>query len=133
MTHYEATPDGPVVSVRPFPDVTRSQVSIGPGLDPVFSSQGTEIFFFENGRIVAAPVQLEPALRIGAPRPVVEGAYWYGAGGEDGSFGRAWDPHPDGERFLMILPPEAPTATQDMARLHVVVNWLEELEARRTP
>jgi len=40
---------------------------------------------------------------------------------------RAYDVAPDGQRFLMIVPDEEP----DSGEMHIVLNWFEELRARR--
>jgi hypothetical protein len=72
-------------------------------------------------------VRYDPSLAVDAARTLFRGTYWYGVNGPSGGGGRAWDPHPDGERFLMIKVPSEPDL---VARLHVVVNWSEELRQR---
>jgi eukaryotic-like serine/threonine-protein kinase len=115
------------LDLRPFPDVQRTRVPVGAGQHPVFSRDGAELFYFYAGGIAAASVELAPNVQVGASRTLFRATYWYGGNGPDGTFGRAWDPHPDGNRFLIILAPDESDAP---ARLHVVVNWFEELEQR---
>jgi hypothetical protein len=95
-------------------------------MNPVFSRDGSELFYFNNGGLSVASVEYEPSLRIGAPQTLFGGPYWYGVSGPDGGRGRAWDAHPDG-RFLMI---KVPNESDAVARLQVVVNWSEELRQR---
>jgi hypothetical protein len=125
------------INVRPYPDAARTRIPVGDGISPVFSRDGSELFYLEpgngdGGRLMAAPVQYEPTLRVGTPQALfdVAGYIWTG-------LGRASDVDPSGERFLMIrrssappsggAEPEAPLPTQ---RIDVVLNWFEELEAR---
>jgi serine/threonine-protein kinase len=115
--------DAARVVARSYPDVRRARVPDRAGTQPVFSQDGSELFYLSDGGIVVAAVDYEPSLGIGAPRTLFGGDYLYGPRG------RAWDPHPDGDRFLMIQnAPEVDAA----ATLHVAVNWLEELQ-RRAP
>jgi hypothetical protein len=123
--------EGPGVSarlnMRPFPDVQRGVTPVGAGRDPVFSQNGAELFSFDGGGLSVATVRYDPSLAVDAARTLFRGTYWYGVNGPSGGGGRAWDPHPDGERFLMIKVPSEPDL---VARLHVVVNWSEELRQR---
>ena len=137
---YElANGDAPEINIRPFPDVARQRFPVGPGMHPVFSRDGSELFFFDGKGISAAPVAYTPAFRIGAPRSLFQGQYWYGAEGPSGGLGRAWDVDRGGQRFLMIrVPSAAPAAGADEkapsppppVRLNVVLNWLDELKRR---
>ena len=109
-------------------------------MSPVFSRDGSELFFFDGKGISAAPVTYKPAFRIGAPRSLFQGQFWYGAAGPNGGLGRAWDVDRGGKRFLMIRMPNAATASGGDAktpppppvRLNVVLNWLDELKRRST-
>ena len=75
------------------------------------------------------PVEYEPAFRFGEAREVFRGAYTFSV--EDR---RAWDAHPDGERFLMLLEADAETSAaasrSQPQRMHIIVNWIEELGRR---
>jgi eukaryotic-like serine/threonine-protein kinase len=109
ITHYSSGGTArPEISMRPFPDVTRPRYPVARGSHPVFSRDGSELFFFD------------------------------GEGGPGGSLGRAWDVDPRTGRFLMIRMPDAAAASGGDAeppppiRLNVVLNWLDELK-RRVP
>jgi hypothetical protein len=69
--------------------------------------------------MMAVDVELGPRFRASKPRVLFEGRYQPG-----------WDVAPDGRRFLMVKPPAEVSAQRD--RVHIVVNWNEELR-RRVP
>jgi Tol biopolymer transport system component len=122
------------INVRPFPAVSRTRIPVGRGQNPVFSRDGSELFFVdgEGAGIAVAAVSYEPTLRIGTPRRLFSASYRWG------NFGRTWDIDPNGQRFLMIRNPGSPVAAAPAAevdasqrpRIDVVVNWVQELESR---
>jgi serine/threonine-protein kinase len=125
-------PDDPTeITLRPFPGVRQQRRAVASGNHPVFSADGSELFFFDLAGLSVVPVQYAP-LRVGAPRPLFRGQYWYGIGGPDGANGRAWDVDPKNDRFLMITLPEGagPTDAQPPPRIRIVLNWFEELRQR---
>ena len=112
------------VYVERYPDLgNREPVSIGGGRDPVWSSDGSELFYrsLDRSRMMVVPIDTQPSLTLGIPTVVFEGTYF-------DSFGRRYDLAPDG-RFLMIKPPDA--AAEDGAsvpnQIVVVQGWFEEL------
>jgi serine/threonine-protein kinase len=124
---YQEGPDGGTgeINIRPFPAVSRTRIPVARGAAPVFSRDGSELFFFDGQGLSAAPISYEPTLRVGAPQRLFETtARFPSAPG-----GRAWDVDPSGERFLMIRAPSAAAAGTE-PRIDVVVNWFEELESR---
>jgi serine/threonine-protein kinase len=121
------------VDIRPFPDVRQQRRPVGPGAQPVFSADGSEIFLFDGAGLSVAPVQYSP-FRVGGPRKLFRGQFWYGVAGPTGAFGRAWDVDSKNDRFLMItLPAADSTGAPAQAEIDVVVNWLEELKQRVPP
>ena len=108
--------------VQAFPEGEPVRVSRGEGAWPQWSPAGDEIYFWSlDGWITAVPIQTEPVLSVGEPRRLFESAGYTSGGGTE-----HWDIAPDG-RFVMLkehetLPP--------LARVHVVINWLEELKAQ---
>jgi hypothetical protein len=130
MAYQEGPGPASLVHVRPYPDAARALFLVAPGREPVFSRDGRELFYFADDALWSASVQYEPALRIGTPEVLFRGTYRWGGQGR----GRPWDPHPDGERFLMIAESDAPAgespAQSGRHRIHVVVNWAEELTRR---
>jgi dipeptidyl aminopeptidase/acylaminoacyl peptidase len=115
------------INIRPFPGVARTRIPVGRGMTPVFSRDGSELYFVAGDSLMAAPVTYTPAFRVGAPQRVFESPAYQWA-----IVGRAWDMDPSGRRFLMIRKPGAPAgnAGPSTDRIDVVLNWFEELKAR---
>jgi serine/threonine-protein kinase len=111
------------VIVRPFPNVTLRSYTVERGSQPVFSRDGSEIFYFDGQTVAAVPVDYEP-FDIGTPaRLGLRGPYFYGAN-------RTWDEGPDG-RFL-ITRMGAPDLPQGSLQVQVIVGLSRVLE-QRTP
>lgn len=115
------------VYVRPFPDVTsgRWQISRNGGGSPVWSADGSELFFISvDKEMMAAPIADEGgSLVSGSPRALFDARpyprwhFYFGPSVPE------FDVSADGQRFLMIKPVQAAQRTA-----HIVVNWLDELE-----
>jgi Tol biopolymer transport system component len=107
------------IYIQPYPGPGKKNlISTDGGREPVWSSDGRELFYRSGDKMMAVTIQaaLEPA--IGTPRTVFEGSYVSYAGG-----GNSYDVSPDGRRFLMVKSEEKTTPTQ----INVVLNWGEEL------
>jgi Tol biopolymer transport system component len=128
LAYTGSTADGAAeISIRPFPDVSRTRIPVGPGGSPVFSRDGSELFFFDFEGLATAPITYEPTLAVEPQRRLFASrAYMWDF------FGRTWDVDPSGERFLMIRrPADAPAVGQPQPeRIDVVLNWVEELKSR---
>jgi hypothetical protein len=125
------TGSGEIV-IRPFPAVSRNRIVVGPGVAPVISRDGSELFFRDQSAIVVASLSHdESTVRVGTPRRLFESSAYMWA-----DAGRAWDPDPTGQRFIVIRNPAGATTNatvpEEPARIDVVLNWFEELE-RRVP
>ena len=111
------------VFVRPFPalESSRWQVSSGGGSRPLWSRDGSEIFFLDGRNyLTAAPVTTrDGALVIGRPKVLFETAYVVPLGG------RPYDVSLDGTRFLMIKARQAEDGSAN--RIVYVQNWFDEL------
>lgn len=110
--------------VQPFPGPGgKWQVSTEGGLQVVWARNGREIFYRDGDKMMAVEVETEPSFRLSKPKMLFEGRYE----GAVGWFGYAnYDVTADGQRFLMIRGEEEPAPT----RIHVVLNWAEELKAK---
>ena len=136
MVYYTTTDPTDVtqseINIRPFPAVNQQRRPVGHGQNPVFSADGSEIFLFDGGGLSAAPVEYAP-FRVGTPKTLFRGQYWYGVSAPNGVGGRAWDVDPKHDRFLMITMPNAQRGGSDAPtrpQIDVVVNWFEELKQR---
>jgi serine/threonine protein kinase len=124
---YVESSVAPNIKIRKYPDVALQEYLVAAGNYPVFSPRdGRELYFVDGDALWAVSLEYEPTFRIvGPPRDVFRGPYTFNVEG------RAWDVHPDG-RFLVLRDVEdndAPS-TPERQRIHIVVNWIEELQQR---
>jgi Tol biopolymer transport system component len=109
------------VYVRPFPNVdsARIAISVGGGLEPVWSRQGTELFFRgPRGEMYAVPVTTGRQFTHAAPKEL-----FTIPGLVQDQYHRSYDVTPDGKRFLMTQ-----SGGGNAAELNVIFNWRAELE-----
>jgi len=109
------------VSPYPKPDVKWLVSGEEGGQEPVWSPDGTELFYRSANRMMVVSAQTQPTFSAGKPEVLFEGryvrtrfpppAYQY------------YDIFPDGKRFLMIKEVEGSTA-----QINVILNWFEELK-----
>ena len=104
------------VFVRPFPEGDAQwPVSVQSGSDPVWSHDGTELFYREGRRLMGAKVRYSPSFDVGTPTVVLDEL--------DGPY----DADHDGRRFVTVRPVAALGAT---IRLDVITDWYAELVRR---
>ena len=99
-------------------------ISTEGGYGPVWFRNGNDLFYRNGDRMMAVTVETEPQssrFRGSVPEMLFEGEF---LSEPSGSGSRTYDVSADGQRFLMV------EAGETRAELHVVLNWLEELEAR---
>jgi eukaryotic-like serine/threonine-protein kinase len=103
------------VSTFPGPG-SRWQISQNGGVEPRWSGDGKEIFFFApDNRLMAAQVKTDgPSFEVGAIQPLFQARTM--------GFSYRYDVSGDGKRFLVVggLP-------QDLAPITLVTNWTAEL------
>ncbi len=110
------------VYVRPFPEPGATiRVSPNGGHEPLWSPAGDRLYYrsLDGHRVLGVDVRGGDAPRFGEEEALFEGHF-----ATPTRWGRKWDIHPDGERFLM-LEVEHPKPVEG---IRVVVNWLAELE-----
>jgi class 3 adenylate cyclase len=112
------------IYVRPFPNVEddKIQVSSDGGREPLWSRDGTEIFFRNGEKMMSAPVETDGDFSVGTPEVVFESDAYYA----DPQGLREYDVSLDGQRFLM-LKPEVPLKDTVITEFVVVENWFEEI------
>ncbi len=105
------------VYVQPFPGPgKRWQISPDGGSFPVWSTDGTELFYRQrDGWIMSVAVETEPVFVAKDPQRLFEGR-----------FTRSFDVTSDGQRFVMTQSVEDSGAL--VTELRVVLNWFEELK-----
>lgn len=114
------------VYVRRYPDDGRfHQVSTDGGISPLWSPDGSELYYRRGEAMMMAGIETEPDLVIEPPVELFRGNYI----ADDGFGNASADLHPDGGRFLMA----AFDTPNSIPRLDVVVNWFAELERLAPP
>ncbi len=119
------------IYVQPFPLVNggRWQVSSRGGRWPLWAPNGRELVYVDReGLLATVPVQTSatPTFSFGNPTKLLNTPYLEAGG-------RTYDVSPDGQRFLMIKNVRAanqPATPPPAATMIVVLNWLEEVQAR---
>ena len=114
------------VYVQPYPGPgPRTLVSTEGGVEPVWSRDGTELFYRQPDLpgLMGVQVTTEAEFRAEPPQALFGGRFNFfppivGAANYDVS--------PDGQRFLMVTPTPGPEG------IRVVTNWIDEL-ARLVP
>ena len=118
---YQSDESGQMhVYVRPFPNVEskQRQVSRDGGQQPVWGSNGDEIFYLGPTHMMAAPFDTLSGLNVGLPRPLFTlSNYVYKSG-------RNYSVSPGRNRFLMVKKLESDEAVGST----LVLNWLSELD-----
>jgi Tol biopolymer transport system component len=105
------------VYVERFPELgNRVQISTDGGQAPLWSSDGRELFYRDGDAMMTVAIDTGPPLSAGLPERLFEGPYL-------NDLSRNYDVTRDGTRFLMIKGSAAPQLS-----IHVVLNWLEELD-----
>lgn len=85
-----------------------------------------EIFYRSEDKMLAVAVEARPALRLSKPRLLFEERLLRE---EEGVVGFAqYDVAPDGDHFVMIREKESLSV-----RIHIVLNWAEELKEQVPP
>jgi serine/threonine-protein kinase len=117
------------VYVRPFPNVHdgRWQVSVDGGFEPLWAHSGRELFYWSvSGEMVAAQIETEPTLRVGARQVLFHDSTFVYAKNDDH---RYYSVSLDDRRFLLSRPVEVAEMTSE-GELILIENWLEELKER---
>ena len=108
------------VYVQPFPPTgVRYQVTASGGMAPVWSRDGSRVFYVANGRLNAATIRTKPTFSVTARMPLFEGTYLLNVPPHTN-----YDVSPDGQH-LVLLRPVGPSD-----QLVVVHDWKYELRER---
>ena len=113
------------VYVQPYPGPgSKVAISIGGGRAPVWSPDGSEIFYrgLDQAQMMAVAVATDPTFEAGRPQTLFDDELYRAVGPGDPHY----DISRDGKRFLMIdegvVEGGAPT------QIMVTLNWFQELE-----
>ena len=109
------------VYARPFPGPGgKWALSTAGGSEPVWSSDGSELYYRSPEGMMGIPVDTNGALRAGKPRVLFDDTFQHHFLGVAN-----YDVAPESGRFVMVEPNQESSGP---AQLKVVLNWAEELE-----
>lgn len=107
------------VYLQPYPGPgERWLVSTNGGREPVWSTNGKELFYRTGSSMMAVSVEIEPLFTLGTPRLLFEEQYF------SQDMAPNYDVLPDSQQFVMIRQEVLPALTQ----INIVLNWFEELK-----
>ncbi|MEX2130722.1 MAG: protein kinase, partial [Pseudohongiellaceae bacterium] len=117
------------IYVRPFPNVDddKVQVSNAGGIKPLWSRDGSELFYLQPGsgtpQLMVVSVQTDGAtFAFGSRTALLDWPYYTTAQG------REYDVSLDGQQFLAIKAVVSAEQEQSSRQIIVVQNWVEELK-----
>jgi serine/threonine protein kinase/Tol biopolymer transport system component len=113
------------VYVRPFPEGTRQQISAAGGTQPVWSSNGRELFFRSGDELLAVNVTPGPTLTAGKPIVLFSRSLQEDSSGRAYDFMADYDVSNDGRRF--VFPKYNPNSS-NVPRARVILGWFSELK-----
>ena len=108
------------VYVRPLSGSGQWQVSTDGGVEPVWSRDGRELYYWNGDQLYVVGIGSAGTFQWDTPMPLFEHAHL------SGTFTQGYDVAPDGRRFLIIEPEEQAPVVQ----LNLVLNWSQELLER---
>jgi len=106
------------VYVQPFPDASKGKwlISQMGGVEPQWSHDGRELFFFSGQKLMTTEVDLHGgSFHASVPKELFSAPVPPGYSNDS----HRWQLSPDGKRFLVMIPPSGSA----IAYLDVVVNW----------
>jgi dipeptidyl aminopeptidase/acylaminoacyl peptidase len=107
------------IYMQPYPGPGEEvQISTGGGNEPIWVPTG-ELFYRVGDAVMVVKIKTTPTVLVTTLPTVFERPYV-----RSGAFWQNYAVTPDGKRFLMVKA----TGQEVPARLHVVLNWVEELK-----
>ena len=118
---YQSAESGNLeVYLAPFPGPgPRIPVSAGGGESPLWSRDGSELFYTTRDRLMAVSITRGPTLSVSAPRVLFEGRFRGNL-----NIVTPFDISPDGRRFIRVQQAQPDRA---VTRIEVVLNWASQL------
>jgi hypothetical protein len=108
------------VYVRSYPDPSsRIQISVAGGAEPVWSRDGSRLYYRSGSQVLVAKVSLSPSITLLARDTALSNASFVG-----GYFSGSYQPTRDGRRILAIQ------SDRDDFQLVLSPNWITELRRR---
>ena len=119
------------VFVSSYPVVAggKRRITTDGGAQLVWSRNGRELFYQDDGQIWVVEMTREPTLTWGNPVPVFSASALAPFVGNRVNY----DVTADGQRFVITVPAQELTGPDEATafrQVHIVLNWFEELKAR---
>ena len=113
------------VYVRPFPDVESGKwlVSTDGGSVPLWSPEGTELFFLSGRKLMVAAIEGTSPFRSGAPEIVFDGSFYV----DQATLVPTWAVARGGDRILIMR--QTGLEFSSTTSLIMVENWFEVVRA----
>ena len=106
------------VYVRPLTGGGRIQVSVDGGVEPIWSSDGRELFYRGNTHLMAAQIVEQPELALQRRDTLFRDTFLRSSNRP------MYDVFPNGREFVVLR------EESSRPKLYVVVNWIEELRRK---
>ena len=105
------------IYVQPFPNATDGKwmISSGGGVEPRWSPDGRELFYFAGQTLMTVPVSLRPSFSSRTPMRLFNAPIQPGYTNDSDR----WQVAPDGRRFVLLVP----AGPNQVPPIDVVVNW----------
>jgi serine/threonine protein kinase len=114
------------VYVRPYPEGTRVQISASGGTQPVWSSDGRELFFRNGDELLAVSITPGPTFSAGKPQVLFSRSMQVdSSGGAYRGFLADYDVANDGRRFVF---PKYNPKSSNAPRARIILGWSAELK-----
>jgi len=118
---YQSNESGkPEIYVRDFAETGgRWQISTGGGQEPRWSPDGRELYYRNNGSLLAVSIETRTGFQAGTPKNLFNEVYDFRS-----NSGETYNVDPRGGRFLLIRPSKEEVSS---AQMRMVLNWFGEL------
>ena len=97
-----------------------AQVSTAGGMEPRWAPDGRTLYYLQDDKVIAVPIEPGPTFSFGRPRTLINGLPQWGI-----DSGQTYHVAPDGNRFLMMQWASQRTGPNE---LRVVFNWFNDLQ-----
>ena len=130
---YESEESGRAeIYLQPYPPVpnVKFQITRDGGSSPLWSPGGKELFFVNGESLYSVSIETQPSPRFSDKVKLPVTGFIQPAG----NFSRQYDITPDGNQFVMILPPGQTIADAGPPpQIQAVIGWFETLKTKAAP
>jgi Tol biopolymer transport system component len=115
------------IYMQPFPPTGgKFQITTQGGQHPLWSLDGKELFYENAGHLMSVAIHTQPTFTFGNPTPMPLPQIVQAQGNQPRQYGLM----PDGQQFIVKIPPASAKGPPPAPQIQVVLNWFEELKQR---